>query len=141
MEVCASCPLLTACLYRAVVEYDVSGFVAGTTERQRAAIRDQLGVEVEPEDLDHLAGVVGTQRTVDHDEVIRLRRAHPDESLERIARRLGCSLSTVKRHLRKERQQPSATSAPAKRRPTHAEVRRATAEILAENSGSRRAAA
>lgn len=140
-EVCASCPILTACLYRAVVEYDVAGFVAGTTERQRAAIRDQLGIEVEPEDLDNLAGVVGGQRTIDHDEVVRLRKAHPEESLERIARRLGCSLSTVKRHLRKERKQPSNTSLAVKPRPTHAAVRRATAEILAENSGTRRAAA
>lgn len=140
-EVCASCPLLTACLYRAVVDYDVAGFVAGTTERQRSAIRDQLGIEVEPEDLDNLAGVVGGQRTVDHDEVVRLRRAHPEESLEKIARRLGCSLSTVKRHLRKERKQPSEAAARPKSRPTHAEVRRATAEILVENSGSDRAAA
>mgnify|MGYP001198544133 FL=1 len=140
-EVCASCPLLTACLYRAVVEYDVAGFVAGTTERQRSAIRDLLEIEVEPEDLDNLAGVVGGQRTVDHDEVVRLRKAHPEESLERIARRLGCSLSTVKRHLRKERKQPSGASLAARPRPTHTEVRQATAEVLAENSGSRRAAA
>ncbi|HZA05629.1 MAG TPA: helix-turn-helix domain-containing protein, partial [Propionibacteriaceae bacterium] len=45
-------------------------------------------------------------RQVDHDEVVRLRHAHPDESLETIARRLGCSLSTVKRHLRRERRDP-----------------------------------
>ena len=140
-EVCASCPLLTACLYRAVVEFDVAGFVAGTTERQRSAVRAQLGIEVEPEDLDNLAGVVGGQRTIDHDEVVRLRKAHPEESLEKLARRLGCSLSTVKRHLRKERQQPSGTSAAPKARPTQTDVRRATAEILAENSGTRRAAA
>ncbi|HYI57957.1 MAG TPA: WhiB family transcriptional regulator [Microlunatus sp.] len=140
-DVCASCPLLTACLYRAVVEYDVAGFVAGTTERQRAQIRARLGVEVEPEDFDTLAGVVGGQRTVDHDEVVRLRRAHPDESLERIARRLGCSLSTVKRHLRKERNQPSPAIGTRRPRPTEAQVRRAAGETLAENSGNRRAAA
>lgn len=140
-EICASCPLISACLYRAVVDYDVAGFVAGTTARQRSAVRARLGVEVEPEDLDSLAGVVGGQRTVDHDEVVRLRRAHPDESLERIARRLGCSLSTVKRHLRQERHQPSATRTPAAARPTQSQVRRATAEILAETSGNRRAAA
>jgi hypothetical protein len=140
-EVCASCPLLSACLYRAVVEYDVAGFVAGTTERQRSAIRARLDVAVEPEDFDSLAGVVGGQRTVDHDEVVRLRRAHPDESLERLARRLGCSLSTVKRHLRKERNQPAAASEPARNRPSEAQVRRAAAEVLAGNSGRRRAAA
>ena len=140
-EICGSCPLLTACLYRAVVDYDVAGFVAGTTQRQRGEIRARLGVEVEAEDFDSLAGVVGGQRSVDHDEVVRLRRTHPDESLERIARRLGCSLSTVKRHLRRERNEPAATSCRDSDRPTDAAVRRATREILAENSGGRRAAA
>ncbi len=136
-----SCPLLTACLYRAVVDYDVAGFVAGTTQRQRGEIRARLGVEVEAEDFDSLAGVVGGQRSVDHDEVVRLRRTHPDESLERIARRLGCSLSTVKRHLRRERNEPAAVDGRGTTRPTETAVRRVTAEILAENSGSRRAAA
>jgi hypothetical protein len=140
-EICAACPVLTACLYRAVVDYDVAGFVAGTTQRQRGEIRARLGVEVEAEDFDSLAGVVGGQRSVDHDEVVRLRRTHPDESLERIARRLGCSLSTVKRHLRRERNEPAAASSRGAARPTPAAVGRATAEILAENSGSRRAAA
>ena len=140
-EICASCPLLTACLYRAVVHYDVAGFVAGTTQRQRGEIRARLGVEVEAEDFDSLAGVVGGQRSVDHDEVVRLRRTHPDESLERIARRLGCSLSTVKRHLRRERNEPAAVSGRGATRPTETAVRRVTAEILAEDSGSRRAAA
>ena len=139
-EVCASCPLLTACLYRAVVELDVAGFVAGTTERQRAEVRARLGVRVEPEDFDSLAGVVGGQRAVDHDEVVRLRRAHPDESLERIARRLGCSLSTVKRHLRRERTQPSAQVASPKPRPTESQGRRTAADVLG-GTGSRRAAA
>ncbi len=140
-DVCAACPLLTACLYRAVVDYDVAGFVAGTTQRQRGEIRARLGVEVEAEDFDSLAGVVGGQRSVDHDEVVRLRRAHPDESLERIARRLGCSLSTVKRHLRRERNEPASSSYRSSTRPAEAAVRRATREILAENSGNRRAAA
>ena len=116
-EICASCPLLTACLYRAVVDYDVAGFVAGTTQRQRGEIRARLGIEVEAEDFDSLAGVVGGQRSVDHDEVVRLRRTHPDESLERIARRLGCSLSTVKRHLRRERNEPAAVERTRHRAP------------------------
>lgn len=140
-EVCAACPLLSACLYRAVVEVDVAGIVAGTTERQRAEIRARLGIRVEPEDFDTLAGVVGRQRAVDHDEVVRLRRNHPDESLDRIARRLGCSLSTVKRHLRKERNEPTDTAAPRAPKPSEAQVRRAAAETLAEISGSRRVAA
>ena len=54
-----------------------------------------------------MAGVTGGHRQVDHDEVVRLRHAHPDESLETLARRLGCSLSTVKRHLRRERRNPT----------------------------------
>jgi hypothetical protein len=139
--VCASCPMLSDCLYRAVVDYDVAGLVAGTSERQRREIRARLGVRVEPEDLDSLAGVVGGQRIVDHDEVVRLRRAHPDESLERLARRLGCSLSTVKRHLRRERNQPTAVTAAARPRPTPAQVRQTTGEILAGHPGARRAAA
>jgi len=106
-NVCFSCPLIEGCLYQAVVEYDVAGYVAGTTPAQRSAIRARLGIAVEPEDFDTLAGVVGRHRQVDHDEVVRLRHAHPDESLERLARRLGCSLSTVKRHLRKERRTPA----------------------------------
>ena len=140
-EICAACPLLTACLYRAVVDFDVAGFVAGTTQRQRGEIRARLGVVVEAEDFDSLAGVVGGQRSVDHDEVVRLRRTHPDESLERIARRLGCSLSTVKRHLRRERNEAPAAARRGTTRPTETAVRRAAAEILAEDSGSRRAAA
>lgn len=112
---CEDCPLMADCLFRAVVTYDVCGFVAGTTERQRAEIRRRLGVEVAPEDFDTLAGVNGGHRQVDHAEILRLRRAHPDESLERLAGRLGCSLSTVKRHLRKERRSPSTPITPAAR--------------------------
>ncbi len=44
---CAGCPMLVDCLYRAVVEVDVSGFVACTTEADRAAIRDSLGIVVD----------------------------------------------------------------------------------------------
>ena len=33
---CAACPLLVDCLYRAVVEVDVSGYAACTTESERA---------------------------------------------------------------------------------------------------------
>jgi len=105
---CRSCPLVVACLYRAVVEHDVAGYAGGTTARQRTEVRRRLGVRVQPEDFDTLAGVVGGSRQVDHAEVLRLRAAHPDESLETLAGRLGCSLSTVKRHLRRERRTPSA---------------------------------
>jgi AraC-like DNA-binding protein len=102
-QVCQRCPLLAECLYEAVVRHDVAGYVGGTTAREREKMRTLLGIRVEPENLDTLAGVSGGNRPVDHDQVVRLRAANPDESLERLARRLGCSLSTVKRHLRQER--------------------------------------
>ena len=107
-QTCLDCPLLARCLYAAVVEHDVAGYVGGTTPAERARIRRALQITVTPEDFDTLAGVTGGHRQVDHDEIIRLRHAHPDESLETIARRLGCSLSTVKRHLRRERRSPGA---------------------------------
>jgi transposase-like protein len=102
-ETCNSCPLFAKCLYDAVVNHDVYGFVAGTTARQRQEIRAELEVTVEPDDFDTLAGVTSPNRQIDHDEVVRLRAANPHESLESIAQRLGCSLSTVKRHLRRAR--------------------------------------
>jgi hypothetical protein len=104
---CVDCPVLERCLYAAVVEHDVAGYVGGTTPAERARIRRALRVTVLPEDLDTLAGVTGGHRQIDHDEVIRLRNAHPDESLDTLAHRLGCSLSTVKRHLRRERRNPT----------------------------------
>jgi hypothetical protein len=105
---CEQCPLRTACLFDAVVRHDVAGVAGGTTARQRNEIRRRLGIVVDPEDLDTLAGVVGGAHRIDHDEVLRLRWANPDETLEQLARRLGCSLSTIKRHLRRERQEPSS---------------------------------
>lgn len=107
-NLCLECPLMTRCLYTAVVEHDVAGYVAGTTPRQRAEMRTLLGVKVEAEDLDTLAGVCAPNRQVDHDEVVRLRNANPFESLDSIAQRLGCSLSTVKRHLRRARTEGGA---------------------------------
>jgi hypothetical protein len=117
---CRECPLIIDCLYRAVVEYDVAGFVAGTTPAQRMQIRRQLGITVEAEDFDTLAGITGPHRQVNHAEVVRLRNANPHQSLEMLAQRLGCSLSTIKRHLRRERREPSAGTAAPK--PTIDEV-------------------
>ena len=85
--VCAGCPLFTSCLYEAVVDHDVAGFVAGSTEAQRVQMRHALGVKVEPDDLDVLAGVVRGGRQINHDEVVRLRQANPHESLEVLAMR------------------------------------------------------
>jgi DNA-directed RNA polymerase specialized sigma24 family protein len=133
---CGGCPLRTACLYDAVVTHDVAGIAGGTTARQRSDVRRRLGVVVEAEDLDTLAGVVGA-RQVDHDEVLRLRRAHPDETLEQLAQRLGCSLSTVKRHLRRARQAPAERRAVT--RPLPAQVLQVTSAVV-EGGAARYAA-
>lgn len=98
--VCRGCPLRLNCLYEAVVCHDVAGFVAGTTQKQRLEIRRRLDIRVGSENLDSIAGVVAPNRPIDHDELLRLRRANPARTLESIARQLGCSVSTVKRHLR-----------------------------------------
>ncbi|NNG19729.1 transcription factor WhiB [Naumannella sp. ID2617S] len=140
-NLCVECPIMTQCLYNAVVKYDVSGFVAGTTARQRSEIRARLGITVTPEDFDTLAGVTARHRQVDHDEVVRLRNANPHESLETLAHRLGCSLSTVKRHLRRHRNE-AAQQAPAekKRVPTMAEVMTAYREVTRGIPAARRVA-
>lgn len=119
---CASCPLLTDCLYNAVAEHDISGFVAGTTAAQRRSMRNLLDVEVQADDFDQLAGARGTRRPVSHEEVLRLRAQYPNDSLESLAMRLGCSLSTVKRHLRRARRGQSPASKAPRRRPEVAAV-------------------
>jgi hypothetical protein len=136
---CRECPLIIDCLYRAVVEHDVAGYVAGTTPPQRAQIRRRLDITVEPEDFDTLAGITGRHRNVRDGEVLRLRNANPHESLETLAQRLGCSLSTVKRHLRRERGEPSARTATPK--PTVAEVLAAAATVTREPRVRRQQAA
>jgi len=130
-EICSDCPMMRNCLYDAVVHHDVAGYVAGTTQRQRSEIRRRLGIVVEPEDFDTLAGATARNRPVDHDEVLRLRRANPDETLESIAQRLGCSLSTVKRHLRRERASAVIEVAELRRSlPTKAQVLAVAAQVL-----------
>jgi DNA-directed RNA polymerase specialized sigma24 family protein len=106
-DACASCPLFVDCLYTAVAQVDVAGFVGCTTPRERKQIRSDLDVSVAPEDLDAAAGVRGERRPIDHEAVLAMRAAHPDESLEELASRLDCSLSTVKRHLRRARREAS----------------------------------
>lgn len=133
-NLCLDCPLMTKCLYTAVVEHDVAGFAAGTTPRQRAEMRSLLGIRVQPEDLDTLAGVSAPNRQVDHDEVIRLRNANPYESLESIAQRLGCSLSTVKRHLRKARSGEPAKSTPLRVPPSLEQVLHAYQLVITKRS-------
>jgi hypothetical protein len=144
-EICAECPMFRSCLYDAVVRHDVAGFVAGTTQRQRSDIRRRLGVVVDPEDFDTFAGATARNRPVDHEEVIRLRRANPDETLESIAQRLGCSLSTVKRHLRRERAARTTAGevTPMRRSlPTMSQVLATAAQVIAplRSRADRRAA-
>jgi hypothetical protein len=102
---CAGCPMLIDCLYRAVVEVDVSGFVACTTEDDRADIRRRLGIEVQPS----TASPYGTARVgggpVSHEAVMAARHAYPKDTCHQLAERLDCSTSTVKRHLRRAREE------------------------------------
>lgn len=125
VKLCSQCPGFDNCLYAAVVEHDVAGVAAGTTQAQRARIRRLVGLRVEPEDL---GGFVGTAREgsrLSHTEVLRLRRANPDASLETIAEWLGCSLSTVKRHLRRARRETPVVKAALSPRPAMDAVLRA----------------
>jgi hypothetical protein len=102
---CAGCPLMVDCLYRAVVEMDVSGYVACTTESDRHVIRRQLGIEVQqPTTLAYGAVRLGGG-PVSHDVVMTARHAYPKDTCHQLAERLGCSTSTIKRHLRRAREQ------------------------------------
>lgn len=100
---CAGCPMLVDCLYRAVVEVDVSGFVACTTERDRRNIRRELGIEI-----DLAPTAFGVQNVgggpVSSESVISMRQAYPKDTCLQLADRLGCSTSTIKRHLRRARE-------------------------------------
>lgn len=111
---CAGCPLMVDCLYRAVVEMDVSGYVACTTERDRLAIRRRLGIEIhQPATVVYGAARVGSG-PVSHEAVMTARQAYPKDTCHQLADRLGCSTSTIKRHLRRAREQKrEAALAPA----------------------------
>ncbi len=100
---CAGCPLLIDCLYRAVVEVDVSGFVACTTERDRRRIRRELGIDVEMTPAAMGVPNVGGG-PISQEAVISIRQAYPKDTCLQLADRLGCSTSTIKRHLRRARE-------------------------------------
>lgn len=120
---CAGCAVLDACLFRAVVEVDVSGFLACTSEAERREMRRDLGIDVELEQSPYGTARVGGG-PVDHESVVAARRAHPDDTNRQLAERLGCSPSTVKRHLRQAREnaESGATVVEARPRPTLDEV-------------------
>lgn len=138
-NICHTCPLLQQCLFNAVVKFDVAGFVAGTSARQRAEIRHRLGITVNPEDFDTLAGITARHRQVDHDEVVRLRQANPHESLETLAHRIGCSLSTVKRHLRRHRNETAHPQTPERSLPSMRDVAVAYRQVVAPGTARRAA--
>lgn len=99
-QLCAGCPLLAKCLHDAVVRHEISGFAAGTTQRERQEIRRQLNVTVSADDLDSFTGVAAG-RHFDPYEILRVRAANPGRPLSVIAAKIGCSVSTVKRHLQR----------------------------------------
>lgn len=115
---CAGCPMLVDCLYRVVVKVDVSGFAACTTEADRVTIRDRLGITVDTGQT----GTYGPARMgvgpVSHEAVLAARAAHPKDTGQQLAERLGCSTSTIKRHLRRARAEAgqATTSAVSPRR-------------------------
>ncbi|MGA8986794.1 transcription factor WhiB [Aeromicrobium sp.] len=102
---CAGCPLMIDCLYRAVVEVDVSGYAACTTEFDRQQIRHRLGIVIQqPSAVPFGAARVGGG-PVSHEAVMTMRHAYPKDTCHQLADRLDCSTSTVKRHLRRAREQ------------------------------------
>lgn len=109
---CAGCPILVDCLYRAVVEVDVSGYVACTTESERAFIRERLGIEVVQSTLTPYGAPRVGGGPVSHEAVLTARQAYPKDTCQQLAERLGCSTSTIKRHLRRDREQRVAESQP-----------------------------
>jgi hypothetical protein len=98
-KLCAGCPLQNDCLYDAVIRYDVAGYVAGTTPKQRSAMRIRLRWTVKPESFDGFLGL-GSGGQIDRNELLRLRRNNPQQTLESLADQLHCSVSTIKRHLK-----------------------------------------
>ena len=101
---CAGCPVLVDCLYRAVVEVDVFGYAACTTEADRQAIRRKLGIEVPQQTTGPFAAPRAGIGPIDHETVMSVRQSYPHDTCLQLAHRLGCSTSTVKRHLRRARE-------------------------------------
>ena len=113
--------VLAQCLTDAVTKFDVAGYVADTTKRQRQEIRARLSVHVEPEDLDVFAGI-SSGHQFDRHEIHRMRTADPDQPLSVIAAKVGCSASTVKRHLRRVEEERGLGPRPSKPAPSVAQV-------------------
>ncbi len=112
---CAGCPQLVDCLYRAVVEVDVSGFVACTTESDRQSIRRQLGIQIDQAGTTTFGAPRVGGGPVSHEAVMAARLAHPKDTCNQLAERLSCSTSTIKRHLRRAREQSQESSKASKK--------------------------
>lgn len=136
-KMCAECPMLAQCLTDAVVKFDVAGFVGGTTRRQRHEIRARLGIAVALEDLDAFAGV-SSGRQFDGHEIHRMRTAHPEQPLSAIAAKVGCSISTVKRHLRRIEAEGTSARPVQKKAPAPARIVAVAEDV---KRGARRVAA
>ncbi|MFJ9379304.1 WhiB family transcriptional regulator [Streptomyces sp. NPDC101455] len=96
-DLCAGCPLLEDCLFRAVTNATVTGVVAGTTQTERDQIRKHLGLgPYDPDDLDIYLQRRRTHDTVDADRVAAMTAAGVMTQKE-IAAELGCSTRTVRR--------------------------------------------
>ena len=132
-SLCAHCPLLAACLTDAVTKFDVAGFVAGTTPRQRQVIRARLAVTVTTEDFDSMVGV-RSGRQYDRWEILRLREENPTQPLSRLAAKLGCSVSTIKRHLRRIEEE-GLTTPPARPTPSPVEVMAVASDVIRASRG------
>ncbi len=90
-------------------EYGANDIV--TVESDRRAIRRQLGIQLEQPGTTPYGAARAHGGPISHEAVMGARQAHPADTCQQLAERLGCSISTVKRHLRRAREQHS-NSAP-----------------------------
>ncbi len=113
-SLCENCPLLSSCLHRAVVDFEISGYCAATTASQRRIIREKLGYHLAKENFDSYVDTPSGTR-VNHETIVQLRQQYPKATLNELATQAGCSLSTIKRHMRRMR---SAKKIHTQTRPT-----------------------
>ena len=92
----------------------MSGFAACTTETDRARIRRELGIVVQQPAPQSFGMPRVGGGPVSHEAVMQMRQSYPKDTCQQLAERLGCSTSTVKRHLRRARQGEESSDATAK---------------------------
>lgn len=107
-KLCKACPLFTECLGNALVGPEVAGFVAGTTESERAKMRRALRLSQRRVEVDeYVTGRSSRTTGVDYDKLRALVERAPALSTSEIAHRAGCSESAVKRFRRSGGKLPS----------------------------------